>query len=154
MGASIPSITTSFDKNILDSSGWPWENWASEEKPPVSLCVAATCRYQDNPAIVICCDKAGTRGETKSEDIDKVKEVGRSVALLAGNMSLAKALCAECAPTIRQYVPGSNELAATQLKIGLQAAVRRRKRVCPMTRYLTFPTPTPAIRSIRRFGMR
>ncbi len=94
----------------------------------MSLCIAATCRYEFNPCILYCCDTAGTRGDVKSEDVNKIRHVGDSTVLLAGNMSDARELLAECSPFIKSYQIGGDEIAITRLKQNLTAAVRLRKR--------------------------
>ncbi len=94
----------------------------------MSLCIAATCRHEDEPCIVHCGDTAGTRGDVKSEDIIKIRNVGQNTVLLAGNMSDARELLAACTPAIQAYEFGGDEIAITKLKQGLTEAVRLRKR--------------------------
>lgn len=94
----------------------------------MSLCIAATCRYEFEPCILYCCDTAGTRGDVKSEDVNKIRHVGDTTVLLAGSMSDARELLAECSPFIKKYQVGGDDIAITRLKQDLTEAVRLRKR--------------------------
>ena len=94
----------------------------------MSLCMAATCSYKDEPCIVYCVDTAGTRGDSKSEDISKIRDIGGNFVVLAGNMSDARQLLAVCRPFIAKYQTGGDDLAITRLKQDLSEAVRIRKR--------------------------
>ena len=97
----------------------------------MSLCIAAACRLNfgsRGPCIVHCYDTAGTRGDVKSEDVNKLRIVGSSVVLLAGNMSEARQLLATCRPVIDPFVTGGDELAMTRLLNDLRGCVRERKR--------------------------
>lgn len=64
----------------------------------MSLCIAATCQHEGRACVVHCVDTAGTRGDVKSEDIVKIRDVGDNTVLLAGNMSDARELLALCTP--------------------------------------------------------
>jgi|SRR5579864_5607474 len=113
---------------MLDSAESSCDDGRSEEEAPLSLCIAAMCRHEDQPCIVQCCDTAGTRGEVKSDDILKIRTVGANTVLLAGNMSYARELLSECKPFIERYQVGGDDLAITGLIQGLVEAVRLRKR--------------------------
>jgi 20S proteasome alpha/beta subunit len=114
--------------NRLDSSIDRWDDEWFGEEPPMSLCIAATCRYEFNPCILYCCDTAGTRGDVKSEDVNKIRHVGDTTVLLAGSMSDARELLAMCSPFIKKYQVGGDDIAITRLKQDLTEAVRLRKR--------------------------
>jgi 20S proteasome alpha/beta subunit len=102
--------------------------WFGEEEP-LSLCIAATCRGEDEKSrAVFCCDTAGTRGDIKSEDILKIKDVGNSVALLAGDNSQARELLQACKPFVEAFPFRGNDVQFDALKKGLSEAVRLRKR--------------------------
>jgi 20S proteasome alpha/beta subunit len=107
-----------------------WDNQDFPEEPPLSLCIAATCQWSgpSDPCVVHCCDTAGTRGDIKSEDINKIRTVGGCTVLLAGNMSHARQLLVECTPFIKEYNVGGDDIAITKLHQGLVGAVRLRKR--------------------------
>ena len=110
---------------------FPDEHSAREfpEEPPVSLCIAATCSMnQFEPCVVLCCDTAGTRGDVKSEDINKMRRFDGATVLLAGNMSDARELLAACTSAIQGYTVGGDDIAITRLKTGLVEAIRVRKR--------------------------
>ena len=94
----------------------------------MSLCIAAPCKHNNEPCIVLCCDTAGTRGDMKSEDVIKLRDVGETTVLLAGNMSHARELLAACTPALMKYPSRGNDIEITKLKIGLTEAVRQRKR--------------------------
>jgi 20S proteasome alpha/beta subunit len=94
----------------------------------MSLCIAATCKHDSAYGVVICCDYAGTRGDIKSEDIIKIKDVGWATVLLAGNMSHARELLAACKPFILEYPGNGDDIAITQLRQGLTQGVKIRKR--------------------------
>jgi ATP-dependent protease HslVU (ClpYQ) peptidase subunit len=95
----------------------------------LSLCIAATCRFEDDqPCIVHCCDKAGTRGDVKSDDIIKIRNVGENTVLLAGNMGHARLLLSVCEPHIKGHPNGGDDLSITKLYQGLIKAVGARKR--------------------------
>lgn len=112
----------------VDSSMPRWDTQEFPEEPPVSLCIAATCRFDDKACVVHCCDTAGTRGDVKSEDVQKIRAIGACTSLLAGDMTQAKELFASCAPFIKKYPSGGDDLAITALRQGLVEAVRLRKR--------------------------
>jgi hypothetical protein len=94
----------------------------------VSLCIAAPCRFVNEPCIVFCCDTAGTRGDVQSEDVIKIKEVGECTVLMAGDMSHARELLAACTPALSKYPKCGNDVEVTNLKTELTEAVRLRKR--------------------------
>jgi hypothetical protein len=71
---------------------------------------------------------AGTRGDVKSDDIDKIRYTNVGPVLLAGNMSQAKALFQECDRALDSYTSGSDEIAFTTFKMALHDSVRKRKR--------------------------
>ena len=50
----------------------------------MTLCLAATCRYKNEPAMVLCCDMAGSRDEVISESSDKLRRIKDSDVLLLG----------------------------------------------------------------------
>jgi hypothetical protein len=64
----------------------------------------------------------------KSEDIIKIRDVGETTVLLAGNMSHARELLAACTPALMKYPTSGNDIEITKLKMGLTEAVRQRKR--------------------------
>jgi hypothetical protein len=71
---------------------------------------------------------AGTRGEIKSDDIDKIRPIQGCTVMFAGDNSHAHDLIYECEAAIESYAAGSDELAITKLKLSLNEASRKRKR--------------------------
>jgi 20S proteasome alpha/beta subunit len=71
----------------------------------MTLCVAAECRYQDKACIVCCSDLAGNRGDVASEDMDKMRWIGRCHVMIAGIVTDAEVLLSNCAAAISGYEP-------------------------------------------------
>ena len=122
-------VISKLGKNILDSSEGQWDDGNLPEEVPLSLCIAATCRGPNGEACAVhCYDTAGTRGDVKSEDIIKIRDVGNSNVLLAGNMSRARELLGMCKPYIEAFPLCGNDVEISSLQAGLVEAVRSRKR--------------------------
>lgn len=70
----------------------------------MTLCIAAACKHQDVPAIVLCADcraekgvAAYSEGRIGSNDAEKIREIGQSfAALLSGVPTKADELLAKC----------------------------------------------------------
>jgi 20S proteasome alpha/beta subunit len=119
--------------NYVDSSSPRWENRATEEVAPVTVCIAAVCKHEGKSAIVLCCDWQGTKGDfIKSDSIDKFRWISTGSALIAGDETSADELLTECDQCIREYVekddPTRTDLDVQLYFDSLREAVARRKK--------------------------
>ena len=94
----------------------------------MSVGISAACRYEDGPCIILCADRAGTRGELKSDDINKIREIGHCSILFAGDNSDAKDLLNECSGALKAYPKIGTHQDVLRLKEGLKEGATRRKR--------------------------
>ncbi len=128
-------------KNMLDSSesGWDDGNPPRSEEEPMTLCIAAECEYRGNRAIAMCADWRAQVGDvtqpdsmTGTDDIFKLRMLGKSTAMLAGHPGKASELVSACKPVIKTFTdtqvePGDYDLAVDQLMQGLrQVAVKKK----------------------------
>jgi 20S proteasome alpha/beta subunit len=109
---------------MIDKEARQEQNESGEGGPKrTTLCLAATCTYKDEPAMVCCCDMAGVRDDVMSESADKMRWIEDSHVMLAGDTSAAKELFMLCKHSIAKYKGGAGELAVNELLSSLRAAV-------------------------------
>jgi hypothetical protein len=118
----------SFSRDSLPVWDNPDGDHPDRERADVSVCIAATCKYEEKPCVVHCSDMAGTRAEIKSDDIQKIQSISGCTVLFAGDNSHARKLIDECFQVTDPYRAGSDEIAITKLKLSLNEAMKRRKR--------------------------
>jgi hypothetical protein len=136
-----------YEKSILARASIvkrPWKNYfAPPQQPnytsplelakrsPVTVCLAAECVHNDQPAIVLCCDWQGTTPYAKTDNVDKIRHEGKVSIMLADHPSYADELIDECTPAITAFAvdcPAVNyDLHIDALLSGMRSAVTRQK---------------------------
>jgi hypothetical protein len=124
-------------KNPVDLRRIPWKTVLDDpEDERMTLCIAADCWIEDNPAIAYCCDTRAERGGVfhelvGSEDAWKIREIGRNIALVSGSETPADRLLAACDDVIKQFGRASagddSELFIDALLRDLEAQAAARK---------------------------
>jgi hypothetical protein len=110
VGSGRVSHTTYYDQTrgvperggIVDAEQEPTE--------PVTLCIAAECVYEEEPAIAMCCDWRAQTGDIAqageligAEDVYKMAPVGKATAMLAGVHPRAMELVMACKRAIQKF---------------------------------------------------
>lgn len=99
----------------------------------MTLCIAATCHYQGETAVVCCCDESSTRDNVTSQDTYKMEWLGDPMqpsinVLLAGRLNSARELLQGCRPALMSYHESKrDDLAVTELLTGLREVVGVRR---------------------------
>lgn len=102
-----------------------------EDDPPVTVCIAAGCRYEDNPALVLCCDERGNRATVSADDSYKIRWINDALAiLLAGSRTAADELYWAINTAVRSWGASdqTDEIDITKFKKDLEWAAHLRKR--------------------------
>lgn len=89
----------------------------------MTLCLAATCEWNNEPTIVCCCDMTGVRDDVKSDTYYKIRWIKKSIVMLAGDLSAANELFKACEHSIAKYQSGGNDLAIAEMLSSLREAV-------------------------------
>ena len=97
----------------------------------MTVCIAAACRHEGHPALVLCCDERATRGTSvSSDDSDKVRRINDTlVVLLAGGRTAADELFWAINDAVKRWTgTDTDEIQITEFKHSLERAISDRKR--------------------------
>jgi len=103
------------------------------DRQAMTVCIAALCEHEDEPAIVLCSDWQGTYADfVKSDSEFKIRPAGNATILIAGLSHDAEELVAHVRPILKAYddVKKNEEdfdLRITKLLHDLRKSVRDRR---------------------------
>lgn len=100
----------------------------------MTVCIAGVCCHDEKPAMVLIADSQGTYGNAlKSNDANKIRNVGRFRILISDNPTSADELITLISPTLIAFDKGpqdfdSHDVRVSSLMAELRQFVRQRKR--------------------------
>ena len=118
----------------------------------MTLCIAADCDFEGQPAVVLCCDWRAQTGSVNSaligaDDVYKIRQRGAATVLLAGNPTSADELLTGCKGAIEEFTRKGtgvdSDLAMNEFLEGLRKAAALKKielirHLVPMRMGMTF----------------
>jgi hypothetical protein len=109
-GSGLDSDTTYYDYSPILPERCGTVGCEKEPIEPVTLCIAAECVYEEEPAIAMCCDWRAQTGDIAqpgeligAEDVYKMAPVGKATAMLAGVHPKAVELVMACKRAIQKF---------------------------------------------------
>ena len=99
----------------------------------MTVCIAASCKYKEKTAVVLCCDWQGTKGDfIKSDFIDKFRWISTASAMISGTETNADELLNECDQRMKDFAGKSDadrsDLDMQDYLAQLRKAVAKRKK--------------------------
>jgi 20S proteasome alpha/beta subunit len=111
------------------------EGYPSGELPlrqDVTVGIAACTFYENEKAIILCCDWQGTFGYVKSENTDKTRWIGAATALISGTLTEADELLNASEPAVKAFLAKTDaensDLHINALLADLRSIAQTRKR--------------------------
>ena len=105
----------------------------------MTLCIAAECEYEGQPAIAMCCDLRAQTGNIAqpellvgTDDVYKMREFGRATLMLGGSFPRANELAIACKPVVNAFTSDSRptsdfDLVVDDLLRSLRNAATKKK---------------------------